>query len=99
MSHEIKFSETAGGGVWTIEMPEDPSKRAYMSFTKIGENLINLNHTVVPNEFSGQGIAKKLLSAAVEYMRSNNLKTRPSCSFVVSQISKRPELQDVLDQG
>ena len=38
------------------------------------DNVLNLNHTYVPNELRGKGIAGKLVEAALTYVRENNLK-------------------------
>ena len=55
-----------------------------------------IDHTYVDSSFRGRGIAGKLLSAAVEQIRSNGLKAHPACSFAVKWFAEHPEYSDLL---
>lgn len=39
----------------------------------------------------GQGLAKKLLKAMVEYARENQMKVKPYCPYVHAQFKRHPE--------
>ena len=69
---------------------------AVIEFRKIEPNILDLIHTEVPEALSGKGIASKLVLGALNYIRSNNLKLIPSCSFVQSYMNKHQEWNDLL---
>lgn len=52
---------------------------------KRNDNILIFEHTVVGDELKGQGIASKLLDAAVNYARENDFKVHPVCSYVVKK--------------
>lgn len=68
---------------------------AYLSYIELG-NVLNYNHTIVPDALGGQGVGKSLAKYALEYARENGKKVIPSCSFVDNYITKNPEYQDLL---
>ena len=71
-------------------------KEAQMTFTRIGEKQIIIDHTEVPPAFRGQGIGEALVRRAVEDARMNGLKIRPLCPFAAAQFRRHPEWGDVL---
>jgi len=56
-------------------------------------SVLNLNHTYVPNELRGKGIAGKIVKAALTYAEENNLKIIPSCSYVADYIQRHKEYE------
>jgi len=68
---------------------------AYISY-QLKDHVINFDHTIVPAELGGRGIASSLVKHALAFARQNNLKVIASCSFVDSYINKHPEYQDLL---
>jgi len=56
-------------------------------------SILNLNHTYVPNELRGKGIAGKIVKAALTYAEENNLKIIPSCSYVADYIQRHKEYE------
>ena len=69
---------------------------ALIEFEKLEPNILDLIHTEVPEALSGKGVASKLVLGALNYIRSNNLKLIPSCSFVKSYMDKHPEWNDLI---
>jgi len=59
-------------------------------------SVLNLNHTYVPNELRGKGIAGKIVKAALTYAEENNLKIIPSCSYVADYVQRHREYQSLL---
>ena len=57
----------------------------------ISGNILTAHHTEVSTKAEGRGLAKKLLSAMVEYARSNDLKVYPRCPFVHAQFKRYPD--------
>ncbi|MBP1756170.1 MAG: hypothetical protein H6Q59_2568 [Firmicutes bacterium] len=69
---------------------------AVVTFPKLQDNMVNIDHTFVDPSLRGQGVAGKLMEAAVAYFRSNGLKAKPTCSYAVKWFSEHPEYNDVL---
>jgi len=69
---------------------------AEMTFTKIGEHQIIIDHTAVPDAFRGQGIGVRLVTQAVEDARAQGKKIIPLCPFANAQFRRHPEWADVL---
>lgn len=59
-------------------------------------NILNLNHTYVPNALRGRGIAGKIVKAALTFAEQNNLKIIPSCSYVAAYIQRHTEYESLL---
>ncbi len=58
--------------------------------------VAELNHTFVDESLRGQGVAGRLMAAAVEDIRAGGWKLRPTCSYAVSWLEKHPEHGDLL---
>ncbi len=69
---------------------------AVVTFPKSPEGFVTLDHTFVDPSLRGQGVAGKLMEAAVAYFRSNDLKVKPTCSYAVKWFMEHPECEDVL---
>lgn len=73
-----------------------PGFEAEMTF-RTGENgAITIDHTGVPTEYEGRGIAGKLVNKAVADAREQGFKIVPVCSYVVAQFRRHPEWADLL---
>ncbi|MFH5880782.1 GNAT family N-acetyltransferase [Liberiplasma polymorphum] len=59
------------------------------------DKVIIANSTFVDPSLRGQQIAKKLLDRLADYARENNLKIRPTCSYVVTAFERYKEYEDV----
>ena len=57
----------------------------------ISGNHLTVYHTEVSPNNEGKGLAKKLLSAMVDYARKNNLKVIALCPYVLAQFKRHPE--------
>ena len=53
-------------------------------------------HTEVPHELEGRGIAAKMTRVALEYARSQKLEVVPACSYTATFMAKHPEYNDLL---
>ena len=67
-----------------------------MTYTWAGDKMFIIDHTEVNPDFSGQGVGKQLVMAAIEFARGHNLKIMPLCPYAKSVFDKTPELRDVL---
>lgn len=79
-----------------FEAVEDGKEAGKMTYTWAGDSKFIIDHTEVSPKFNGKGVGKKLVMAAVEYARNNNLKIIPLCPFAKSVFDKVEEIRDVL---
>lgn len=56
----------------------------------------NINHTFVDESLRGQGVAGKLMQAAVKTIKEQGEKAVPTCSYAVAWFQKHPEERDLL---
>ena len=68
---------------------------AFTEYT-LARGVMVFTHTEVPPAFEGQGVASKLIRAALERARSEGLAVWPVCPFVRSYIRRHPEFQDLV---
>jgi predicted GNAT family acetyltransferase len=54
------------------------------------------DHTLVPPEIGGRGVAAKLVEALIEDARTHGFRIRPTCSYVAAQFRRHPEWSDLL---
>lgn len=79
-----------------FEAVEDGQEAGKMTYTWAGDTKFIIDHTEVNPDFNGKGVGKKLVMAAVEYARANDLKIIPLCPFAKSVFDKVEEIRDVL---
>jgi len=60
----------------------------------IRPGILRVGHTGVDLSQRRKGYGKKLVDAAVDYARKNDLKMIPECGFVAMMFNKYPELYD-----
>ena len=68
---------------------------AEMTYRKTGDKVIAIDHTGVPAEFGGRGIAAQLVNAAIADAKTGEFKITPLCSYVVAQFKRHPEWADL----
>jgi uncharacterized protein len=91
---DIQFVRENHKGAFYIG--ESNNRTAEMSFSMAGENTMIIDHTDVSDALRGTGAGKKLVLAAVEKARKENLKIIPLCPFAKTVIMRDQSLQDVL---
>lgn len=91
----IKQIDDSSKGAFLIE--ENNERLAEMTYSRTGDSLIIIDHTEVSDKLRGQGAGKKLVLAAVDYARKNNLKILPLCPFAKATFDRTPEIHDVLN--
>jgi uncharacterized protein len=52
-------------------------------------------HTLVPPEIGGRGVAGKLVDALIADARDQHFKVVPECSYVAASFDKHPEWADL----
>jgi hypothetical protein len=61
------------------------------------DGVVELHHTFVPPEFRGQGVASRLVQAALDWARAEGLRVVPSCWYVASWLQRHPEYADLVE--
>lgn len=90
----IELEDRGTKGRYVIRAPN--GDEAEMTFTKVDENLIIIDHTEVPDAFRGQGAGLRLVTRGVEDARASGKKIIPLCPFAAAQFRRHPEWADVL---
>lgn len=62
-----------------------------------GQEMV-ITHTFVPLELRGQGLADKVVRAALADARAKGLKVVPACSYVAIFMQRHVEFKDLLAQ-
>ena len=90
---EIQHEFDGKSGSFYLEI--DGKRLATMDYVMADKKKLVVEHTEVDISLKGQGIGKKLLEKLVDYVRENQIKVRPLCSFAVAMLNKTPEWQDI----
>lgn len=70
-------------------------RKAFLTWRARGDVRV-ADHTFVPPEARGQGLAAELLDALIADARREHFKIEPQCSYVVAAFRRHPEWADVL---
>ena len=91
---EIKHEHSATNGDFFIK-DEQHKKIAIMTYIMVDDETMLIEHTIVEEQLSGQGIGRKLVDAGVNFARQNGYKIIPQCPYANSVFHKTPEYADV----
>ena len=92
---EIQHQYDGKMGSFYLEV--DGKRLAMMNYIMSDDRNMIVDHTKVDPSLKGQGVGKKLIKEMVDYVRKNQIKVKPRCSFVAAVLNKIPEWQDILD--
>lgn len=83
---------------WEAAQGEGSDARTvgFLSY-ELGEDLIDLQHTVVDTRQRGHGIGGQLVEAALQHARAEGLSVRPTCPFIPSYLADHPEHADLVE--
>lgn len=66
--------------------------KAFITYVE-GPDALFLTHTIVPEEYEGQGIAAELTVDVLEELKRQKRKIIPHCSYIIRWIERHPEWQ------
>ena len=92
----VEHQDGAGHGRFFIDLGNDIE--AEMTYRKLGNDVIVIDHTYTPPEFRGRNIAAQLMNRAIAEARSAGLRIVPQCSYAAAQFRRHPEWSDLLAQ-
>ena len=98
MSDEIAIEreDAPGFGRWFHRF--DDGSEGEMTYRRVSDKVIAINHPEVPPHHRGGGHALKLVEAGIAAARQEGFKIVPLCSYVVAQFRRHPEWEDVLER-
>jgi len=89
----IEHEQKGHKGAFFVE--EEGRRVAELGYTMAGTKVI-IDHTDVDDALRGTGTGRKLVAAAVDWAREEDLQVMPLCPFARSVFDKTPEDADVL---
>ncbi|MEX2595905.1 MAG: GNAT family N-acetyltransferase [Salibacteraceae bacterium] len=94
MNH--RFIETEHNSKGAIKMWQDETVIAELTFSRINEHNVIVDHTEVKPVAQGTGAGKSIIEHFVKWARTNNQKVLPLCPFAKSIINKNESYHDIL---
>lgn len=91
--YAVAHEEEGGRGRFVVYLPD--GSEGEMTYSRRDENTIIADHTGVPPQYRGHGIAEQLVKAAIDHARATGGKIVPVCSYVVAQFRRHPEWADL----
>ena len=77
-------------------MDKNEKTIAEITFPSIGNQIVDINKTVVDSTLKGQGVANLLMLAVIEKASNENLKIQPTCSYAVKWFEKNSQYSHLL---
>ncbi len=90
----IQQEDNGKKGAFYVE--ENGERLAEMTYVWSGTDKFIIDHTEVSDKLGGKGVGKQLVTAAVEFARTKNVKIVPLCPFAKSVLTRATEYHDVL---
>jgi predicted GNAT family acetyltransferase len=91
----IAREEHDGKGRYLIAAPGGAT--AEMSYSRVNDGLIIIDHTEVPDAFRGTGTGRRLLERLIADARAAGTRIVPLCPFAKAQFDRHPEWADLLE--
>lgn len=94
---EIVQIDQGMAGEYHAHVPgsERVGRLTWVGHTGLEGDVRVAEHTLVPRELEGRGIARRLVEAMVEDARQRGFRIKPACSFVAAQFHRHPEWADL----
>jgi predicted GNAT family acetyltransferase len=93
MSIEVHDDEAAKQFYTTVD-----GHQAVIRYAKTGD-VYNLEHTFVPEELRGQGLAEQLVVGTLSEIRRQGARFIPTCPFIQTFLKRHPEQRDGEAEG
>jgi len=90
----VRHEDTAGEGAFFVERGGE--RLGELKYLKPGPGRAVLEHTSVSDVLRGQGVARRLVDAAVAWARESGVKLVPVCTYAKKVLEHDPSFRDVL---
>lgn len=90
--------EETRGAFRAFDGPDSESALGEMTFSRLGESDIIVDHTGVPESSRGRGVGRVLFDEMVSWSRANKVRVIPLCPFAARLFEQVAEARDVLKQ-
>ncbi len=90
---DIKHVKNGSRGGFIIK--GETGRFAEMTYSREGDSSMNIDHTQVDESLRGEGVAEKLLDAAVEFARENGLQVTATCPYAKKKLERNEDYADV----
>ena len=97
MTNEVELPVIHNTAAKRFEVSVD-GRVAYSKYLLAGEMIV-IEHTEVPVELEGKGLAGHIVRTELDYARAQKLKVMPLCPFTAGFIHRHPEYQDLVLEG
>jgi len=91
---EISHEEIDGRGAFFLQ--REGTRLAEMTYSRVGDLEVILDHTEVHDSLRGLGVARKLLDTAVAWARTTGTRFDVTCPYAKAQFAKDESIRDVL---
>lgn len=71
---------------------------AFIKYARKGEDIYNLYHTEVPEQFAGKGVGSALAKGTLEYIKAEGKQIIPTCPFVKAYLKRHSEYQELVKE-
>jgi predicted GNAT family acetyltransferase len=89
----ISHEEHGSRGIFFIDRGGE--RVAELTYQKMGDSRIVIDHTEVEPSIRGRGVARSLLDAAVAWARQTHATVGATCPYVIAQFARDASLADV----
>jgi predicted GNAT family acetyltransferase len=93
-SSDIRLERRGHRGRYVLDMPN--GEPAELTFVESGAGHIIVDHTWVPPQYRGRGVAERLVTKVVEDAREAGISITPLCRFVATEFRRHKDWADVL---
>jgi predicted GNAT family acetyltransferase len=92
-AHAVEREDGTARGRYVIRLPD--GLEAELTYGRNGDGVFVADHTFVPPEHRGKGLAELLVGRLIEDARREAFRIVPSCSYVAAQFRRHPEWADL----
>jgi predicted GNAT family acetyltransferase len=79
---------------FTIQLA--PDVEAFIEYERREDEVLDLQHTMVPVEWRRHGIGGELVKQTMEIARRDGIRVIATCPFIVSWLEKNVQFRDVV---
>lgn len=91
---DVRHEEGGGRGAFYVERGGE--RVAELTYARVRRDLVVIEHTEVSDALQGQGVARKLVDAAVAWARASGTRFELRCTYARSVFDRDASLRDVL---